>query len=82
MIEIVDGHFANTNFSMNVEDLVAAADCKECETKEGKVDHIERAITLEGKLSEEQKAQLLEIANRCPVHRTLESEIHVVTRYV
>lgn len=58
---------------------IHAADCEACETKDGKVDQIERTITLEGPLSEEQKTRLLEIADRCPVHRTLESEIHVVT---
>lgn len=58
---------------------VHAADCAECETKEGKVDRIERVITLEGALSGEQRARLLEIAERCPVHRTLVSEIDIRT---
>jgi uncharacterized OsmC-like protein/fermentation-respiration switch protein FrsA (DUF1100 family) len=58
---------------------IHAADCAECETREGKVDRLRREVTLEGELSDEQRASLLEIAARCPVHRTLESEINVVT---
>ena len=56
---------------------IHAQDCAECETKEGKLDRIEREITLEGALSDEQKARLMEIADRCPVHRTLTSEISI-----
>ncbi len=56
-----------------------AEDCDGCETKEGKIDRIDREIILEGDLDEEQRAKLLEIANKCPVHRTLHSEIHVVS---
>ncbi len=59
---------------------IHAQDCAECETKEGKLDRIETAITLTGELSAEQRARLLEIALRCPVHRTLTSEINVRTR--
>jgi uncharacterized OsmC-like protein len=59
---------------------IHAADCESCETKEGKLDRIEREIELHGALSEEQRARLLEIADKCPVHRTLTSEIHIVTR--
>ena len=59
---------------------IHAADCAECETKEGRIDRIERMITLEGALSGEQRARLLEIAERCPVHRTLVSEIDIRTR--
>jgi uncharacterized OsmC-like protein/alpha/beta superfamily hydrolase len=58
---------------------VHAEDCAECETREGLVDQIERRITLRGDLSEEQRARLLEIADRCPVHRTLHNEVRVVT---
>jgi putative redox protein len=50
---------------------VHARDCAECETKEGKLDKIERELDLEGDLDDEQRARLLEIAERCPVHRTL-----------
>ncbi|HYN22220.1 MAG TPA: alpha/beta fold hydrolase [Thermoanaerobaculia bacterium] len=59
---------------------IHALDCAACETKEGKLDQIERVIELIGPLTEEQRTRLLEIANRCPVHRTLEAEIHVPTR--
>ena len=57
-----------------------AQDCAECETKEGKLDRIEREISLEGELSDEQRGRLMQIADRCPVHRTLTSEIQIVTR--
>lgn len=56
---------------------IHARDCTDCEIKEGKVDEISREITLEGDLTQEQRGRLLEIANRCPVHRTLASEIKV-----
>jgi uncharacterized OsmC-like protein/alpha/beta superfamily hydrolase len=58
---------------------IHATDCAECETKEGMLDHIERAITFEGDLNAEQRARLLEIADKCPVHRTLKSEIDIHT---
>lgn len=61
---------------------IHATDCAECETKEGKLDRIEREITLEGALDETQRARLLEIAERCPVHRTLVSEIDIRTTLV
>jgi putative redox protein len=61
-------------------DKIHAADCEDCETREGKIDRIEREITLEGDLSAEQRARLLEIADKCPVHRTLHSEIDIRTR--
>ena len=59
---------------------IHASHCETCETAEGKVDRIEREIELIGDLSGEQRARLLEIADRCPVHRTLHSEILVETR--
>ena len=59
---------------------IHAQDCAECETKEGKLDRIEREIELEGALSDEQKTRLMEIADRCPVHRTLTSEINIRTQ--
>lgn len=59
---------------------IHAVDCAECETKEGMLDRIEREITLAGPLGDEQRARLLEIAERCPVHRTLTSEISIRTR--
>jgi putative redox protein len=59
---------------------VHATDCAECESKDTMLDRIERDIDLEGALSEEQRARLLAIANRCPVHRTLTSKIVIDTR--
>ena len=61
---------------------IHAQDCSDCETKEGKVDEITREISLEGDLTDEQRQRLLEIANRCPVHRTLVSEIIVRSQLV
>jgi uncharacterized OsmC-like protein/esterase/lipase len=61
---------------------IYAKDCAECETREGKIDHIDRAITFEGELSAEQRAKLLEIADKCPVHRTLKSEVDIKTTEV
>jgi putative redox protein len=61
-------------------DKIHAQDCAECETKEGKIDRIERVVRLEGTLDEASRAKLLEIANKCPVHRTLHSEVTVSTR--
>jgi putative redox protein len=61
---------------------IHATDCAECETKVGKIDRIEREIHLAGNLTAEQRAKLMEIADRCPVHQTLTSEINVKTREV
>ena len=61
-------------------DKTHAEDCAHCETKEGRIDRIERVITLEGDLDEGSRAKLLEIANKCPVHRTLHSEVWMPTR--
>jgi putative redox protein len=60
-------------------DRIHAADCAACETLEGRIDHIERVLTLAGALDDAQRAKLLEIANKCPVHRTLHSEVQVTT---
>ena len=59
---------------------IYAADCAECETREGRIDRIDREITLEGELDAQQRAKLLEIADKCPVHRTLHSEVLIKTR--
>ncbi|MDI3259065.1 MAG: OsmC family protein [Sinobacteraceae bacterium] len=59
---------------------IHAQDCADCATREGKVDEITREIILEGELSDEQRKRLLEIASRCPVNRTLTSEIKVRSR--
>jgi putative redox protein len=61
---------------------VHAVDCAECDTKEGLLDRIDREILLAGPLTEEQRARLLEISERCPVHRTLTSEINIRSRVV
>ena len=58
---------------------IHAEDCLNCETKEGMVDRIDRNITIEGPLDAEQRKRLLEIADKCPVHRTLKSEIEIRT---
>mgnify|MGYP003653598169 FL=1 len=59
---------------------IHAKDCEDCETKEGRVDLIERVVTIRGEaLDAEQRQRLLEIADRCPVHRTLEGEIKIRT---
>jgi putative redox protein len=59
-----------------------AEECATCDTKEGTVDRIEREIALFGDLSDEQQHRLLDIAERCPVHRTLTSEVQVCTRLI
>jgi putative redox protein len=59
------------------QDRIHATDCEECETKEGRIDRIGREIELAGPLEEKQRRRLLEIADMCPVHRTLESEVLV-----
>jgi putative redox protein len=61
---------------------IHAEDCADCETKEGKLDQIERELTLSGRLDDTQRARLVEIADKCPVHRTLTSEIKIRTRLV
>ena len=58
---------------------IYAEDCAECETKAGMLDQIERVITMEGALDVEQRKRLMEIADRCPVHRTLTSEVRILT---
>jgi uncharacterized OsmC-like protein/fermentation-respiration switch protein FrsA (DUF1100 family) len=59
---------------------IHAADCENCETKEGMLDRIDRAVRLDGDLDEDQRRRLLEIADKCPVHRTLTSEVEIRTR--
>jgi putative redox protein len=59
---------------------IHASDCADCETKKGKLDDIEREIVIQGDLDEPQRARLLEIADRCPVHRTLHGEVRVRSR--
>lgn len=57
---------------------VHAEDCEECETGEGKLAVLRRRIRLTGELDDEQRERLLEIADKCPVHRTLEGTIEVI----
>jgi uncharacterized OsmC-like protein/fermentation-respiration switch protein FrsA (DUF1100 family) len=59
---------------------IYAQDCAECDTKAGMLDQIDRVIAMEGALDAEQRQRLMEIADKCPVHRTLTSEIHIVTQ--
>ena len=58
---------------------IYAADCATCETKEGKIDHIDREISFEGEFDAATRTRLLEIADKCPVHRTLTSEVDIRT---
>lgn len=59
---------------------IHAEDCADCETKQGMLDRIERVIEIEGALDPAQRQRLMEIADMCPVHRTLTSEIKIETR--
>jgi putative redox protein len=59
---------------------IHAEDCAECETKAGMLDQIDRVIAMEGPLDAEQRKKLIEIADKCPVHRTLTSEVRILTR--
>ena len=56
---------------------IHADDCAECETRQGLLDRIEREIAVDGGLTQEQRNKALEIADKCPVHRTLTSEIDI-----
>jgi putative redox protein len=58
---------------------IHARDCADCETTTGQLDHIEREMQFNGELTGEQRARLLDIAERCPVHRTLHSEVLIST---
>jgi putative redox protein len=58
---------------------IYSKDCEECEQTTAKIDHILREIELEGELTDEQKQRLLEIADKCPVHKTLSSRTHITT---
>ena len=73
-LESVEVHLAHSK--------IHAEECATCDTKEGMLDRIEREITLFGDLSDEQRHRLLEIAERCPVHRTLVSEVQICTRLI
>ncbi|MEM9529306.1 MAG: bifunctional alpha/beta hydrolase/OsmC family protein [Pseudomonadota bacterium] len=64
-----------------VHDRVHAEDCQACESSDGYVDRIRKVVHIEGDLTEAQRARLLEIADRCPVHKTLHNEILIETEY-
>jgi uncharacterized OsmC-like protein/alpha/beta superfamily hydrolase len=63
-------------------DKIHAKDCAECETREGRIDRIDREIEITGDLDDTQRQRLLEIADRCPVHRTLHAEVSIKSRLV
>jgi putative redox protein len=58
---------------------IHAKDCEDCETSKGFIDHIDIDIELAGNLDDAQRERLLQIAERCPVHQTLTSEINIAT---
>ena len=58
-----------------MHDKIHAKDCEECETETGKIDRIQTQISIDGDLSEEERKKIFDIAERCPVHRTITSEI-------
>jgi putative redox protein len=59
---------------------IHAEDCEECETTKGRVDRIAVEVGVDGELDDAQRQRLLEISERCPVHRTLKSEIDIRSR--
>jgi uncharacterized OsmC-like protein len=61
---------------------IHAKDCDDCETKEGRIDRIEMEIHLDGALTDEQRAKLIEVAGKCPIHQTLTHEINIKTRAI
>jgi putative redox protein len=69
----------NVSVRLSHEKKIHSQDCANCDTKVTKVDHIERAITLEGTLDAEQRKKLMDIADKCPVHQTLESKVDIHT---
>jgi putative redox protein len=62
-------------------DRIHAEDCEECESSEGQISRIKRTISYKGDLPEEQHARFMEIADKCPVHRTLKGEIQIETSF-
>ena len=61
---------------------IHAKDCADCETSSGRIDHIDRDVELAGDLDDTQRQRLLHVAERCPVHQTLTSEVDVATSLV
>jgi putative redox protein len=58
---------------------IHAQDCADCETTKGWIDHIDRHVEIAGDLGDIQRQRLLDISERCPVHQTLTSEVHITT---
>ncbi len=58
---------------------VSASECESCETGTGKIDRFERSISITGDITDAQRERMMQIADRCPVHKTLHSEIEVIT---
>ncbi|MGV0813281.1 OsmC family protein [Mycolicibacterium boenickei] len=58
---------------------IHAKDCADCETAKGMIDHVDREIELVGDLDDTQRQRLMDIAERCPVHQTLTSSVHITT---
>lgn len=69
-------HWRNVEIRLNLKNMIIK-DCKECETKSVGLEEIQSQIFLEGDLDEVMKNRLLEIAVRCPVHRTLSSSLNI-----
>lgn len=61
---------------------VHAKDCEDCESEEGMVSRIDRRLTIEGEYTDEQRKRLVEIAEKCPVHKTLVGEVKIDTTLV
>ena len=59
---------------------IHADDCRDCETKQGYLDQIKVSLSLEGDLDDDQRQRLAQIADKCPVHRTLKGEIKIETK--
>ncbi len=71
---------ALTNVTSRIQHArIHARDCENCETEVGRIDQFNQTIVLEGNLDESARRRLLEIADLCPVHRTLETEVEILT---
>src|ERR1051325_591422 len=74
-------HFPLENITVSLSHMrIYAADCEECETKQGMLDRIDVEVELTGSLTPDQHAKLMQVAAKCPVHRTLTSEINIRLR--